>query len=83
MELYLSSSPRHNGAVLNLKHDQVLIYYYYYFACGSVWALTLWEEHRKRVFENRVLRRIFGPKRDEATGNCITRKFITCALHQT
>jgi hypothetical protein len=27
--------------------------------------LTLWEEHRLRVFENRVLSRIFGPKRDE------------------
>jgi hypothetical protein len=26
------------------------------------------EEHRPRVFENRVLRRIFGPKRDEVTG---------------
>jgi hypothetical protein len=26
------------------------------------------EEHRLRVFENRVLRRIFGPKRDEVTG---------------
>jgi hypothetical protein len=26
-----------------------------------------WEEHRLRVFENRVLRRIFGPKRDEVT----------------
>jgi hypothetical protein len=32
------------------------------------WSLTLWEEHRLRVFENRVLRRIFGPKRDEVTG---------------
>jgi hypothetical protein len=31
-------------------------------------ALTLREEHRLRVFENRVLRRIFGPKRDEVTG---------------
>jgi hypothetical protein len=30
--------------------------------------LTLREEHRLRVFENRVLRRIFGPKRDEETG---------------
>jgi hypothetical protein len=30
--------------------------------------LTLGEEHRLRVFENRVLRRIFGPKRDEVTG---------------
>jgi hypothetical protein len=31
--------------------------------------LTLREEHRLRVFENRVLRRIFGPKRNEVTGD--------------
>jgi hypothetical protein len=31
-------------------------------------SLTLREEHRLRVFENRVLRRIFGPKGDEVTG---------------
>jgi hypothetical protein len=31
-------------------------------------SLTLREEHRLRVFENRVLRRIFGPKRGELTG---------------
>jgi hypothetical protein len=30
--------------------------------------VTLREEHRLRVFENRVLRRIFGPNRDEVTG---------------
>jgi hypothetical protein len=30
--------------------------------------LTLREEHRLRVFENRVLRRVFGPKRDEVMG---------------
>jgi hypothetical protein len=29
----------------------------------------LWEEHRLRVFQNRVLRRIFGPKRDEVRGS--------------
>jgi hypothetical protein len=34
----------------------------------EIWSLTLREEHRQRVFENRVLRRIFGPKRDEVTG---------------
>jgi hypothetical protein len=34
----------------------------------ETWSLTLREEHRLRVFENRVLRRIFGPKRDEVTG---------------
>jgi hypothetical protein len=33
-----------------------------------LWSLKLREEHRLRVFENRVLRRIFGPKRDEVTG---------------
>jgi hypothetical protein len=33
-----------------------------------LWSLTLREEHRLRVFENRVLRRIFGPERDEVTG---------------
>jgi hypothetical protein len=32
------------------------------------WSLTLREEHRLRVFENRVLRTISGPKRDEVTG---------------
>jgi hypothetical protein len=31
--------------------------------------MTLSEEHRLRVFENRVLRRIFGPKRGEVTGD--------------
>jgi hypothetical protein len=34
----------------------------------ETWSLTLMEECRLRVFENRVLRRIFGPKRDEVTG---------------
>jgi hypothetical protein len=31
----------------------------------ETWSLTLEEEHRLRVFENRVLRKIFGPKREE------------------
>jgi hypothetical protein len=34
----------------------------------ETWSLTLKKEHRLRVFENRVLRRIFGTKRDEVTG---------------
>jgi hypothetical protein len=34
----------------------------------ETWSLTLREEHRLGVFENRVQRRIFGPKRDEVTG---------------
>jgi hypothetical protein len=34
----------------------------------ETWSLILREEHRLGVFENRVLRRIFGPKRDDVTG---------------
>jgi len=41
----------------------------YNFSCClygcDTWSLTLKEEPRLRVFNNRVLRRIFGPKRDE------------------
>jgi hypothetical protein len=34
----------------------------------ETWSLTLREDHRLRVFESRMLRRIFGPKKDEVTG---------------
>jgi hypothetical protein len=46
----------------------------------EIWSLTLREEHRLRVFEKRVLRRIFGPKRDGE--NYVTRSFISCTLCQ-
>jgi hypothetical protein len=51
----------------------------------ETWPLTLRDVHRLRVFENRVLRRIFGPKRDEVVGDtnilslifrCVKRKYI-------
>jgi hypothetical protein len=45
----------------------------------ETWSLTLKEEHRRRVFENRVLRIIFGPKRDELTGE--RRKLHSEELH--
>jgi hypothetical protein len=45
----------------------------------ETWSLTLREEHRPRVFESRVLRRIFGPKRDEVTGEW--RKLHNEGLH--
>jgi hypothetical protein len=45
----------------------------------DTWSLTLREEHRLRVFENRVLRRIFGPKRYEVTGE--RRKLHNGELH--
>jgi hypothetical protein len=45
----------------------------------ETWSLTLREAHRLKVFENRVLRRIFGPKRDEVTGEW--RKLHNGELH--
>jgi hypothetical protein len=45
----------------------------------ETWSLTLREEYRLRVFENRVLRGIFGPKRDDMTGEC--RKLHSGELH--
>jgi hypothetical protein len=45
----------------------------------ETWSLTLSEERRLRMFENRVLRRIFGPKRDEVTGEW--RKLHNEVLH--
>jgi hypothetical protein len=45
----------------------------------ETWSLTLREERRLRVFENRVMRRIFGHKRDEVTGEW--RKLDNGELH--
>jgi hypothetical protein len=37
--------------------------------CGcDTWFLTLREEHRLKMFENRVLKKVFGSKMDEITG---------------
>jgi hypothetical protein len=58
-----------------VKHRDTLLYW-----CET-WSLTFREEHRLRVSENRVLRKIFGPKRekDEYRGeNCIMMNFIAC-----
>ena len=47
----------------------------------EIWSMTLREERRLRVFENRVLRRVFGLKRDEVTGNgkyYIMRSLVIC-----
>jgi hypothetical protein len=45
----------------------------------ETWSLTLRKEHKLRVFENTVLRRIFGPKKNEVTGEW--RKFHIEELH--
>jgi hypothetical protein len=48
----------------------------------ETWFVMLRDEHSLRVFGNRVIRRMFGPKREEMSGGYIMRNFITCTLHQ-
>jgi len=51
---------------LKIKIYRTIILPVILYGCET-WSLTLREGRRLRVFENRVLRRIFGPKRDEVT----------------
>ena len=52
---------------LKIKIYRTIILPVVLYGCET-WSLKLRDEHRLRVFENRVLRRVFGPKRDEVTG---------------
>jgi hypothetical protein len=52
---------------LKIKGYKIIILHVVLYECET-WSLTLREEHRLRVVENRVLKRIFGPKGDEETG---------------
>jgi len=54
---------------LKIKIHRTIILPVVLYGCET-WSLTLREERRLRVFENRVLRGVFGPKRDEITGEC-------------
>ena len=51
---------------IEIKIYRIIILPVVLYGCDS-WSLTLKEEHRLRVSENRVLRRIFVPKRDKVT----------------
>jgi hypothetical protein len=55
---------------LKVKIYKTIILPVVLYGCET-WSLTLREEHRLRVFEKRVPRRIFGHKRDEVTGEWI------------
>ena len=61
---------------MKLIHITLLCYQLY---DSETWSLTLKEEQRFRVFENKVLRKIFGAKRDEITGEW--RKLHNAELH--
>ena len=52
---------------LKIKTYRTIVWAVVFYGCGT-WSLTLREERKLRVFENMVLRRIFGPRRDEVTG---------------
>jgi hypothetical protein len=63
---------------LKVKIYKTMILPVVLYGCET-WSLTLREGHRLKVFENRVLRRIFGPKRDEIKGEW--RQFHNGELH--
>ena len=52
---------------LKIKIYRTVIWPVVLYGCEN-WSLTLREERKLRMFENRVLRRIFGPRRDDVTG---------------
>ena len=52
---------------LKIKIYRTVILFVVLYGCET-WSLTFREERRLKAFENRVLRRVFGPKRDEVTG---------------
>ena len=63
---------------LKVKTYKTVILQVVLYGCET-WSLTLRGEHRLRVFENKVLRKIFGAKRDEITGEW--RKLHNAELH--
>jgi hypothetical protein len=63
-QLSLCRFLKRNTDELKIKIYSIIILVVIWYGCET-WSLTLREERRLRVFENRVLRRIFGPKRDE------------------
>ena len=68
---------------LKIKIYRTIIFPVVLYGCET-WSLTLREECRLSVFERRVLRRVFGGKRDEVTGsgeNYIMRSLMICTPH--
>ena len=62
------SSSRLLSKNLKIKIYRNIILPVVLYGCET-WSLTLREEMKLRVFENKVFRRIFGPRRDEVTGD--------------
>jgi hypothetical protein len=66
---------------INIRMYKTVILPVVLYGCET-WSSTLREEHRLRVFENRMLRRIFGLKRDEVTGEWTLVNLVLIGLHK-
>ena len=69
---------------IKVKKGRTIIFPFVLYGCETG-PLTMREERRIRVSENRILRRIFGPKKDEVTGSgedYIPRNFMVCSSLQ-
>ena len=78
LEKILSSRLLSKKLKVNTQAYKTIILPVVLYGCET-WSLTLREEYRLRVFENKVLRKIFGAKRDEITGQW--RKLHNAELH--
>ena len=80
--LVLSSRPLSNN--LNMKIHKTIILPVVLYSCET-WTLTLREGRRLRVFERKILRRVFGPNRGDGNGEwkrLHNENFVVCAVHQ-
>ena len=78
LEKILSSHLLSKKSKVNRPTYKTIILPVVVYGCET-WSLTLREEHRLRVLENKVLRKLFGAKRDEITGEW--RKLHNAELH--
>jgi len=67
---------------IKIKIYKIIIMPVVLYGCET-WSLTLRKERRLNVFVNRVLRRIFGPKKEEVTGSeeNYMRSLMICIFH--
>jgi hypothetical protein len=76
-KIYRNANPETIEDIIAFYYKTIILPVVLY-GCET-WSLTLREERRVRMFENRVLRRILRPKRDEETGG--RRKLHNEGLH--
>jgi hypothetical protein len=74
---------KNKGFIIKIKIYRTIILTVVLYGCENL-LLKLREKHRLRVFENRVVRKIFGPKRDEVKGSedQTTKSFMICIIYK-